>query len=515
MKKYILSLYWIICCQFIIAQNTVNLPKKNIQKGFLQLDYMAVKMPFDFELNSPEKNMGFAGVHYNLHLNKTFYTGAGFYGSVSGKRGGLFTLGVNLGAKLNVTQNFFIDSGMHFGAGGGASAPDGGGAMFLPHLNIGYKFNDFSITSGWSYVNFFDDGLINSHQINVAVQIPISFAYTSFKNKQKNYTITNLKNTNWNKNSHLFSLMLHLNNISPFGNSQLTGGTSLNNKTINLAGFEVNSYFSKNWFLFFKADGAYNGIQGGYMDILLGSGYHFSFNKNRTNILTKFGIGAGGGGGVDSAGGFFIYPDISIEQKLFDNVFLAINKGLLLNPDSHFASNTLGFGLKYYINQSGITSEEKTFTTATIKGVEIVLGQDVYFNAKRYTQPTTNLYQLGAQANIYLTKNIFIAGKTSFANFGNAGAYAEGIVGAGIRSNSFYNDKINVFVQGLAGAAGGGDISTGQGFIIKPSAGIYLNFNEKLSLRGEGGYVKARGGTLSSSFFNLGLSYQIGSLIAK
>lgn len=513
MKKYILSLSLFMLFGLITAQNNIETPKRYTQKGFAQLDYMSVAMVD--RLFQPETNMGFAGIHYNLWLHKNFYGGAGFYGSVSGKRGGLFTLGINLGAKYNFTDRFFVDTGVHFGGGGGASAHDGGGAMILPHLNLGYQFKKFSATAGWSYINFFDKGFIKGNQVNFAVQIPISFNYTSFKNREKTHTINDLKSTDWNVPSKRISLMVHLNNLSPFGKSKFTDGTTLKGKTIRLAGFEINTYLNNNWFMFLKADGAYHGIQGGYMDILLGGGYHLGFNKNRTNILAKFGIGAGGGGGVDSAGGFLIYPDISLEQKLIDDVYISINKGFLMSPDAYFANATLGFGLKYYVNQSGIFSEEKTFTSSRIKGVEFILGHDMYINANRYTEPTEHLHQIGLQINMYATKHIYFSGKTSFANFGNAGAYAEGIVGIGIRSNNFANDKLSVFIQGLAGAAGGGDISTGQGLIVKPSAGLYINLNRRLSLRGEVGYIKARGGSLSSLFGSLGISYQIGTLISR
>jgi len=85
------------------------------------------------EDGNPEINMGLTGIHYNLLLNKFMYVGLGFYGSVNGQRGGLFTLGVNLGVKKNLTEKLFIDTGFHFGGGGGASAPDGGG-VFLFHI---------------------------------------------------------------------------------------------------------------------------------------------------------------------------------------------------------------------------------------------------------------------------------------------------------------------------------------------------------------------------------------------
>ena len=38
---------------------------------------------------------------------------------------------------------------------------------------------------------------------------------------------------------------------------------------------------------------------------------------------------AGGGGGVDTKGGFLLYPDISIEQKIFKDIYVAINKGYI------------------------------------------------------------------------------------------------------------------------------------------------------------------------------------------
>lgn len=500
---------------FITANSQEKTPIKKTQKGFAAIDYLSVKMPLDNDGN-PEENMGLTGIHYNLLFSESFYAGLGFYGSVHGKRGGLFTLGLNAGIQKKLTDNLFLDTGFHFGGGGGASAPDGGGVFILPHLNLGYQFKNFSATAGYSYINFFDGGNINSSQINFGIQVPIAIDHTSFENKEKSYKQNQLKQSDWNQNSKRLSLTLHLNNLSPYANSKFTDGAILDGKIIRLAGFNLNSYLNDNWFVFFKADGAYHGIRGGYMDIFLGGGYHFAFNRNRTNILTKFGIGAGGGGGVDTAGGFLIYPDISIEQKLFDNIYLSVNKGYLMSPNQFFASSTLGFGLKYYVNQQGIKTENETFETSKIKGLEIAIGHDIYFKAQRHLIPDTDLHQIAVQANIYLLKNWYIAAKTSFANFGgNAGAYAEGIFGAGYRTNNFANNKISLYAQGLVGAAGGGEVATGQGLIIKPSAGIYYNLNDKLSLRSEAGYVKARGGDLSSLYFNFGLSYQIGILTSK
>ena len=246
------------------------------------------------------------------------------------------------------------------------------------------------------------------------------------------------------------------------------------------------------------------------MDVFLGAGYHFYFNNNKTNILAKFGFGAGGGGGVDSEGGFLLYPDISIEQQLFNRVYISLNKGYLFTPNSLLSTSNYGIGLKYYLERNGSYAKEKTFNNGKFKGIEVILKQDWYFNAKRMTNPKEDMHQMSLQINFDISKNLFLAGQTSFANFGNAGAYGEGLIGAGIKTNN--TSHTTFFTQVLAGAAGGGNISTGEGLIIKPSLGIDHKITNTLSIRSALGYVKAKGGSLSNTFVNFGLKYNFSFL---
>ena len=508
MKKYIFLFTLLISNQFIFSQ-IEKIPKKNTQKGFAKIDFLSIDMPITSIPN--EKNMGYTGIHYNLLFRNSFYTGLGIYGSVSGYRGGFFTLGVNAGIKKYFSSDFYLDTGFHFGGGGGAGAPDGGGAFILPHFNLGYHFKDFSLNSGWSYVNFFDKGQIKSHQLNLSIEIPLDFEYADYKTSEKEISIDNFKNSDWNQKTKRNSLMLHLNNLKINGNTQ-----GINNgKTIKLAGFELTSYINKKWFIFLKLDGAYDGIRAGYMDVLLGGGYHLSMNRNKTNILAKFGIGAGGGGGVDTKGGFLLYPDISIEQQIFKDIYVSINKGYLLTPNKHFYTSSFGFGIKYYLERNGIKSNNNSFTKGKFKGFDVIVKHDLYFSAKRMTEATENLHQISVQVNLDLNKNIFVAGQTSFANFGNAGAYAEGLVGLGLKTASLFNNSATFFTQFLGGAAGGGNISTGQGLILKPSLGLDYKLSNTLNLRTSAGYVKAKGGELSSPFINFGVKYNIAFLKLK
>lgn len=489
--------------------NNLDIPKLT-QKGFAELSFLSVNMPED------EKNLGLAGVHYNLYLNKWAYAGLGIYGAVAGERGGFFTLDANVGVRANLFSNFYLNTGVHFGGGGGANAPDGGGAYFLGQCNLGYQFSKFSLEAGYSYINFFDGGNIEGQQLKVALQVPISYDYTSFKYAEKKIIIDeSIKNSEWYQNSNQLSFLLHFNNLYLLAEKK-DDEESLEGETIRTAGIELDSYFKNNAFLFIKADGAYHGIQGGYMDVILGLGYQLPFNKSRTKLLGKFGIGAAGGGGVDTQGGFVIYPNISLEQKIFGNTFLSIDAGFLMTPTAAFAASTYGFGLKFYINQNGlISSDGEAFTSAKFKGMEVIVGEEIYFDAERYDAEPQDLLQIFLQLNFYMTKNFYVSGQTSFANFGNAGAYAEGIVGGGISTFSGFSNSIQLFAQILGGAAGGGAIDTGQGLIVKPSAGVSLYINDKLGIRTSLGQVISINGELNSTLINIGLNYRISMLKAN
>ena len=507
MKKKISILSILMICLLANAQEQ-EIPERQFQRAFGKLDFLPITMPIIS--NIKEKDMVLSGIHYNLMLKDWAYVGLGIYGAIRGERGGFFTLGLNAGIKNYFYKNTYVDAGLHFGGGGGAAAPDGGGAFILPHVNLGHDFKSFSLNAGWSAINFFDGGLIKDHQFNVGLEIPLDYRFAKISASEKKFKLKDFKESNWSVNPKRTSLMLHVNTLKIKGNTQ---GQNTG-KTIKLAGFELSSYLSDNWFTFVKVDGAFDGIKAGFMDVFLGGGYHISFNNNSTNLLAKLGLGAGGGGGIDSRGGFLMYPDLSIEQRLFNDMYLSVNKGFTLSPNKHFYTSSLGVGVKYYIERNGVKTNKK-YREAKFKGLAIVTKQDFYFDAQRDRNAKENLHQISLQINLNLSNNVYVAGQTSFANFGNAGAYGEGLVGLGLQSNQMFNESVSFFLQALGGAAGGGGISTGEGLIIKPSFGFNYKLNDKLSLRTAAGLIKAKGGSLNSTTLNIGVTYQISFLKLK
>jgi len=505
---FILSLLALAC---FAQTDSLRLVPKYQQKGFLQTDFLPVKMP------NGEQDLGLLGIHYNLNLNKKFYAGLGYYGSLFGKRGGFFILGVRAGVQQKIAKNLFVDAGAFFGGGGGADAPDGGGAAILANANLGYQFPKFSVSAGYNYTNFFDGGLIKGSQLNYVVRIPFQLNYAPFSNSGKTISYQDYENTSWNTESKKIDFSLNFTQLKPLKKSrQITGGVSLVGKTIQLVGFELSSYLTKNDFLFARADGAYKGIKGGYLDVLLGYGHRYSFFNDQTSIAVKFGLGPGGGGDVDTQGGLLFYPDISITQRLYKNFNITINKGYLMTPNQHFLGSTFGFGLQYNLYQNGLKrGKDQHFESGVFSGLEIVAAQEVYFNAEREDFPTENMQQILTQINFFLKKQFYVATHVSFANFGNAGAYGEGAFGLGITTSDKEHTRFKAYAQVLAGGSGGGNISVGQGLIIKPSVGVQYHLLPTLDLRTSFGHVKALDGSLNSSSVNFGLSYKIALLRGK
>ncbi|AZQ45220.1 hypothetical protein EJ995_10030 [Nonlabens ponticola] len=482
-------------------------PDLKEQQAFIELDFLSI--PRD----AGEANLTLSGSHFNLKFDNGLYTGIGIYGAIIGERGGFFTLGANAGYQGDLTENLFYDLGLHIGGGGGDSAPDGGGAFLIPQAKLGYRFENFNLSAGYSYINFFDNGDINEHQVIAGIQFPIEFDHTDYSNANQDYSLKDLKNTSWDKEKSRLGFMVHLNNLKTSGQSQNTRGVLYNGATIRLVGVEVSAPLKNGFFTYARFDGAYDGIKSGYMDVFLGAGHEFAFNRNRTRILAKFAAGAGGGGGVDTQGGFLVYPDLSLEQQLFNNTYLALNLGSVLSPNQHFISTAYGLGLKYDVNYNGLDQRDQNKERRSkFYGLQVILKEDLYLNAGRIDEADQDLYQIALQVNLDLGNHFYLAGQTAFANFGGAGAYAEGLVGAGLHTKPFINDRARLFGQVLAGAAGGGQVSTGQGLIVKPSLGLEVFLSDRFGLRAAGGYVDAVRGDLSSPILNLGLTYNIAIL---
>lgn len=80
------------------------------------------------------------GAKERKFITPNFYWGEAGYGAISGKRSGYLEGGIICGYQSEILKNWLVDFRLFTGAGGGGSAPQGGGLIVNPTLGVGYRF---------------------------------------------------------------------------------------------------------------------------------------------------------------------------------------------------------------------------------------------------------------------------------------------------------------------------------------------------------------------------------------
>ena len=214
------------------------------------------------------------------------------------------------------------------------------------------------------------------------------------------------------------------------------------------------------------------------MDLFFGAGYH-PYQSKYINIFTKLGIGAAGGR-VAPEGGLMIYPSAGIDLKISDKLALSGHGGYYRAIAGDLEAYTVGFGLKYFGLNGGTTSKEKKYKTFTHKVYELKFRINRILMLQKlmmYLMLKKSIYNLiGLKVNYDLNKWLYIAGEASFAYDGRSGGYAHGLVGGGIYSPRFLNNKARGFAELMAGAGGGAGVDTDEGIIVRPTLRLKLRY---------------------------------------
>ena len=140
------------------------------------------------------------------------------------------------------------------------------------------------------------------------------------------------------------------------------------------------------------------------------------------------------------------------------------------------------------------------------------LQNQTYFQAKSTITEPYDLQLIALQINFDLSKHFYVTGQAAFAYEGEAGGYADGMVGIGYYAPKILHDKIEFTLEFLGGAAGGAHIDTGAGLALKPKIGLNYCINDSFSLVSSYGKIIAPFGNLNSTNINFGLSFNFSKL---
>lgn len=481
----------------------------------VRLNFIPIKMPTD-KFPNLKSTMGLAGLHYQIPINGWLYGGAAFHFATTGDQGGLFTLGAEIGLNKKLYKNIYFDANFHFGGGGGYRNLVNDGGFINPNIGLQYKKHNYSFGIQYSHLNFYS-GEIKSNSISFFVEIPSVLRFTDYNKAHQNFVANNISPDNfWSKPTVKNAQQVRFDFFKPIGNSKKDNGTTLN-ETLYVIGFEYQKYLNKNTFLFAHTDAIYKGLRAGFMDLFFGAGYH-PYQSKYINIFTKLGIGAAGGR-VAPEGGLMIYPSAGIDLKLSDKLALSGHGGYYRAIAGDLEAYTVGFGLKYFGLNGGTTSEEKNYTNFYTQGLRIEIQNQTYFNVAKtddkFKAKEIDLQLLALKVNYDLNKWLYIAGEASFAYGGRSGGYAHGLVGGGIYSPRFLNDKARGFIELMAGAGGGAGVDTDEGIILRPTLGLSYNVTDGIAILASGGKYYSPFGNVKSNNINIGLSFNLSTLSVK
>lgn len=485
----------------LLLQTTLSAQKvdSSYYKGEYKFTYEKLEL-------LPGEEMGLLGASTLFDLTPNWYGGASIYGAVEGERGGFFTLGVDSGLKTNLLNNIELRAGMFFGAGGGGGAPQGGGLMYRPYTELTYVKENASLGLGLSHIRF-PNGDIEGTQLYLLASIPMDGNYLRghYFSKAFDRAVEKLMN----KSIKVSFLAEH---YEP-SNTSLNTDSASKTMPYSLAGVELDVFQNKNRYNFFQLAGAGIGDADGYMEVLAGLGYQYQLGSSPFFLDAKLGLGAAGGGRVDTGGGLVYRAEGGLNAQLSEHFMMGVKTGIMNSFGGTFKSQsylaTLGYTTAFNdtLFQSIDLQQAKPFALSMRILNKSYLDSDKLFkNAAKQKQVDL----LGFALDSYINKNLYLTGQTFWAYDGEAGGYAEGIWGLGYHTNSYKN--ISLYTEGLIGVGGGGGIKVGSGLFASFGTGMTYAIDNNLKVSVGLSHVRGKKSTFSTTGLAYGLSYDFSLL---
>lgn len=475
---------------------------------FMTLSYENVKR------SEGDEDIGLFGVNMDFEIYKPVYGGIGLYGAGSGDLGGLFVFGANLGLRKNIYNNWWADTS--YFAGGGGAHHDGdedenySGLMTRANIGLSYNISGLLIGGGYSYIHYSDYG-VSSKQFGLTLTMAgdMLMGSPSYIGKKT----TDLSDV-WLHNIVSFyrTFISGYQETYFLTNSKDSSGNDLD-QNMQLVGAKAGIFLSPKMYLSISSAGSYDSNQNGYMDFFLGIGFKDTIYHNLFYYLSAD-VGAGGGGGTDTGGGFMYKPGAGLGYQLTNDFIASVGGGYLKAPSGEFEGPFANLSLTYQF----LSGESTNF------GPPDPGNGNYYFSGWRFNA-LTETYNNPQRSNDKAIEDIdmvvfnfekmlspyfFIGGQGASAYGGNAGSYATGMLGAGAQTKTYHRFRLSADV--MAGAAGGGGIAVGDGAVWQPEVGISYDVTPYVSLLVKGGRIMSLDDDLDSTTVSAGIQFNFTSL---
>jgi hypothetical protein len=477
-----------------------------VDVGQLAPSRAVIRVTYEHLQLQGDEGMGLVGGNYLLEVRPWLNAGIAVYGAVEGERGGFLTGGIETALKMPIARGFSTEAGIFLGGGGGGGAPQGGGFMIRPHLDILFDTGHGTIGAGISHINF-PNGDVDSTQATVIYQIPITALFAGGWVERSNFdrdmaTLQPLRDTIGTTRHYRLTYQA----LFPSGGTRDTEGKTADS-TIGLIGAELHQSLTRQSYFRLAAAGAATGNADGYAQLLAGWGLTVDLG-NHGNLTVGLAAGAGGGGKVDTGGGFLAELEAGVNYWFADQWSLGLSGGYLAAPDGDFHAGRVGASLTYGPRPS--SAEEPSISVPgrwrVRGGFQTYLATGTIRKPERSDDDSVEL--LAVKIDRMIGPSLYITGQALAAIEGDAGGYAVGLVGVGWTQPLGTEEKFFVNAELTAGTGGGGGIDSGGGFLVQAMGGIGWNVTRQVALLASAGGVAAPEGRLAAPTADISLVWR-------
>jgi len=280
-------------------------------------------------------SLGLVGVEYSYFLDKNWFTTFETAGAVSGGVGGYAELLAGLGYRFSLTKDdrLALLPALTIGGAGGGAVETGGGFVARANLGLEYRLSpDLSLIMDGGYLTA-PDGKFDTSYFG----FNLAYVMEPFAQDQKGTPLTEtdlIQTTKWRfRPAHQW-----------YFDAQRKGGSSLD---MNLLGGKIDWMGGDFWYLTGQGLSAYLGEAGGYSEGHWGVGVLGPRWKN-FQLYGEMLIGAGGGGGVDSASALLYKPSVGLEYNLNKDLSLQTGIGKVISKEGKLDANTFDASLVWH-----------------------------------------------------------------------------------------------------------------------------------------------------------------------
>jgi len=385
-------------------------------------------------------------------IGNNWGVGPAVYGAATGRRGGFFVGGVEVEHRWELGSGFSLATGLYAGGGGGAGAPVGGGLMLRPSVTVLKDLGPtFQLGLAWSSVRF-PGGDIRSNQVGLVLGWRQEFRYLSGTGPVSNLTTLPSAGLGFDRMAATVSTY------------QLTDGSD---RRISLIGARADRRTNLDGVVWgMEAAAAAKGSAAGYMEILGTGSYSVAPVPTIAPSLrvgARASAGIGGGGGIPSGGGLVGKATATLEWSPMRGWTVGAEYGFVRSRGSFRAKQAqvwLGVDL-----EPGLDERTGTGASDRVVRTEWVGAWQHHMRIGRSDGTRQSLDTIGLALNRYVGDNIYLTGQAHSAFAGGGGAYSVGLLGVGASARP--TGTMRVGVEVLAGAAGGGGVTTAGGAIMQ------------------------------------------------